>query len=95
MNRYAWIADIEKVFLNIALQPEDAEAIRFLWSAEPRKIGYPLIAFQLLRVPLGLSPSHFLLKTVVNKHLKSVQSRYSDTVNELTENLYFDDYCIV
>lgn len=45
MKRYAWIADIVKAFLNIALKPEDAEAIRFLWSSEPSKIGSPLIAF--------------------------------------------------
>lgn len=69
MNPYAWVADIEKAFLNIALQPEDAEAIRFLWSAEPSKFGSPLIAFQWLRVPLVLNPSCFLLRIVVNKHL--------------------------
>ena len=92
MNRYAWIADIEKAFLNIALLPEDADAIRFLWSTEPSKIGSPLIAFKWLRVPFGLSPSPFLLRAAVNKHLKSVKSRYPDTVDQLMENLYVDDY---
>jgi Pao retrotransposon peptidase len=34
-HKIAWIADIEKAFLNIPLQPEDAEAIKFLWPKEP------------------------------------------------------------
>jgi hypothetical protein len=92
MTKIAWIADIEKAFLNIALQPEDAEANRFLWSTEPSKVGSPLIAYKWLRVPFGLSPSPFLLRAAVNKHLKSVYSRYPDTVDQLMENLYVDDY---
>ncbi len=92
MNRYAWIADIEKAFLNIALQQENAESIRFLWASEPSKIGFPLIAFKWLRVPFGLSPSPFLLRAAINKHLKSVESRFPDTVNQLMEQLYVDDY---
>ena len=46
MNRYAWIADIEKAFLNIAPQPTDVEEIRFLWFTEPNKIGSSLIALK-------------------------------------------------
>jgi hypothetical protein len=87
MNRYAWIADIKKAFLNIALQPTD-EAIRFLWSTEPSKIGSPLIVLKWKRVPFGLSSSPFLLRATVNKHLKSVRSRFPGTVDQLMEQLY-------
>jgi hypothetical protein len=61
MNRCAWIANIQKALLNIALQPEDSEAIRFLWPEEPSKIGSPLIAYKWKRMPFGLTSSPFLL----------------------------------
>ncbi len=53
----AWIADIEKAFLNIALQPEDAEAIRFLWPKDPAVPGSPIIAYKWKIVPFALSSS--------------------------------------
>jgi hypothetical protein len=74
------------------LQPEDSEAIRFLWPEEPSKIGSPLIAYKWKRVPFGLSSSPFLLRVAINKHFQSVQSRYPETVNQLMEQLYVDDY---
>ena len=92
MNRYAWIADIKKAFLKIALQPTDAEAIRFLWSTEPSKIGSPLIALKWKRVPFGLSSSPFLLRARVNKNLKSVRTRFPGIVDQLMEQLYVNDY---
>jgi hypothetical protein len=73
LHKIAWIADIEKAFLNIALQPEDAEAIRFLWPREPENPCSELTALKWMRVPFGLSPSPFLLRICINKHLSSVK----------------------
>jgi hypothetical protein len=92
MNRIAWIADIEKAFLNIALQPEDAEAVRFLWPKEPKNPDSDFIAYKWKRVPFGLSSSPFLLRVTINKHLLSVKSRFPSTVEQIEENLYVDDY---
>jgi len=89
MNRIAWIADIEKAFLNIALQPADAEAVRFLWPENPSS---NLIAFKWKRVPFGLSSSPFLLRVTINKHLLSVKSRFPETVEQIEKQLYVDDY---
>jgi hypothetical protein len=63
MNRIAWIADIEKAFLNIALQPEDAEAVRFLWPREPKNPDSDFIAYKWKRVPFGLSSSQIPFKS--------------------------------
>ncbi|XP_045035150.1 uncharacterized protein LOC123475958 [Daphnia magna] len=92
MNRIAWIADIEKAFLNIALQPEDAEAVRFLWPRKPEEPNSDFIAYKWKRVPFGLSSSPYLLRVTINKHLLSVKSRFSTTVEQIEEQLYVDDY---
>lgn len=51
-----------------------------------------MIALKWKRVPFGLSSSPFLLRATVNKHLKSVKSRFPGTVEQLMEQLYVDDY---
>jgi hypothetical protein len=76
------------------MSPEDSEAIRFLWPKEPAIFGSPLIAYKRKRVPFGLSSSPFLLRATVNKHLLSVQSRFPETVEQLREQLYVDDYLV-
>ncbi|XP_045033919.1 uncharacterized protein LOC123475376 [Daphnia magna] len=92
LNKIAWIADIEKAFLNIALHPEDAEAVRFLWITEPETPNWPLVAYKWKRVPFGLSSSTFLLRATLNKHLDGMESIYSTTVRQLKEQIYVDDY---
>ncbi len=92
MIRIAWIADIEKAFLNIALHPEDAEAVRFLWPREPENLSSDFITYKWKRVPFGLSSSPFLLRVTINKHLLSVKSRFPTTVEQIEEQLYVDDY---
>ena len=45
-----------------------------------------------MRVPFGLSCSPFLLRVTVNKHLLSAQTKFPETVEQLLEQLYVDDY---
>ncbi|XP_057365013.1 uncharacterized protein LOC130685709 [Daphnia carinata] len=92
LNRIAWIADIEKAFLNITLHPEDSEAVRFLWVTEPETPGSPLVAYKWKRVPFGLSSSPFLLRVTLNKHLDGMEPLYSTTVKQLKEQIYVNDY---
>jgi hypothetical protein len=74
------------------LQTEDAKAISFLWPKDPAMQGSPLIAYKWKRVPFGFSPSHLLLRVTINKHFKSLKSRFPDTIEQLEKNLYVDDY---
>jgi hypothetical protein len=92
MNRIAWIADIEKAFLNVALQPEYAKAVRFLWPREPENPSSDLIAYKWKRVQSGLSSSPFLLRGSINKHFLSVKSKFPETVEQIEKQLYVDDY---
>ncbi|XP_045027163.1 uncharacterized protein LOC123470676 [Daphnia magna] len=92
LNRIAWIADIEKAILNIALYPEDGEAVRFLWVMTPEKPSSLLVAYKWKWVPFGLSSSPFLLRVTLNKHLDGMDPIYSTTVRRLKEQIYVDDY---
>ena len=91
IKRIAWIADIEKAFLNIALPEEDANAVRFLWSSNPSDPSARNIAFRWKRVPFGLTSSPFQLRATISKHLKLYQSKFPLLTRNIEEQLYVDD----
>ena len=91
MHKTAWIADIEKAFLQIELDGDDAEAVRFLWVDDPSKPNCSVKAYTWKRVTFGLTSSPFILKAVLNKHLKLYLDVYPETVQYITDQLYVDD----
>ena len=82
---YAISADITKAFLQIKLRREDQDVHRFLWSHNGN-----IRVMRFLRVTFGVKSSPFLLNATIRHHLSSV--RQSHVVQELTDNLYVDDW---
>ena len=63
----AIVADVEKAFLQISLDPEHRDYVRFLWFKDPNNIDFnnfgnnELIHYRLCRVLFGVTSSPFLL----------------------------------
>jgi hypothetical protein len=84
-------ADIKKAFLQIALDEEDRNSLKFIWweNYEQRLMK----AYRHCRVVFGVSPSPFLLNAVIKHHLSTQVEQYPETVNKLQSGFYVDD-CI-
>ncbi|XP_057380343.1 uncharacterized protein LOC130702736 [Daphnia carinata] len=92
-NRVAWVGDIEKAFLQVEINPEDRDALRFIWTDDV-PIGGEQIEpsiFRWNRVTFGLSPSPFLLRIVIRKHLTEAAGIDPSLARYIEENLYMDD----
>ena len=61
-------ADIEKAFLNIEIDPEHRNFVRFLWVEDPYKEGPEVMVLLFARVVFGVNSSPFILNATI-KHL--------------------------
>ena len=88
----AFIADIEKAFLQILLAEGDRDVTRFLWlhDIEKEVVDENIIEIRFRRVLFGPSRSPFLLNATIQYHL----DRYDDNnwiVQQLKNSLYSDN----
>ena len=93
-NRFKPIAlcgDIKQAFLQIRINEEDRDALRFLWinSQHPEEIE----EFRFTRVVFGLVQSPFILGATLEKLLEG-ENRDLEIVDEIKQGLYVDDLII-
>ena len=78
-NNIAIISDIERAFLNLEVQKEDRECLRFLWVENVDNKNSSINVYRFNRVVFGVNCSPFLLNAVLRHHI----SLYKDTDPDL------------
>ena len=96
-NRYAFIADIEKAFLQIALNKNDRNYLRLIWFDDINNVNNKnlftsqLDTYCLCRVPFGITSSPFLLNATLIYHAERYCSSDVNFVFKLLQSLHIDD----
>lgn len=89
-NSIVLLADIEKAFLQIAINEDQRDFTRFIWLND---INQPLTNsnikhYRFARIPFGIKCCPFMLAAVIRHHLCASQSPLADTI---LQNLYVDN----
>ena len=85
------ISDVEKAFLQVALQTSDRDVTRFLWYAEDTNLSTNpenLAIFRFQRVTFGIISSPFLLGATIQHHLKLEGTEFA---KQLSSDIYVDN----
>ena len=90
--RIALISDIKEAFLNVGLNKEFRDFVRFLWyddvyNPEQRNI----IMYRFTRVLFGVNASLWLLVVVIHKHLEKYADKDPEFVKYVLRCLFVDD----
>ena len=92
VHEVALTADIEKAFLNIEIDPEHRDFLRFLWIDDLDKESPEVILMRFARVVFGVNSSPFILNATIRHHLNTCLPVDSALARELLKSLYVDDY---
>ena len=91
LHKVALVADIEKAFLQIGLQPSQRDVTRFLWLKDyevPNVSQNNIQEYRFCRVPFGVIASPFLLGATVEHHLEQSNTAAAAT---LKDDIYVDN----
>ena len=89
------IADIEKAFLQVAIQPKERDVTRFIWLKDitrpPTQDNLQIYRFA--RVPFGIICSPFLLGATIKHHLEEAQksSKAHRSHRNIMQDIYVDN----
>ena len=92
VHEVALTADIEKAYLNVEIDPEHRNFVRFLWVEDPNKENPEVMVLRFSRVVFGVNSSPFILNATIRHHLNKCLLVDSVLARELLKSLYVDDY---
>ena len=90
-NKVALVADIEKAFLNVEVNKEDRDCLRFLWVNDILNDDRDVIVYRFCRVVFGLNSSPFLLNATLRHHVSKYNDLDPEFVLKVLESFYVDD----
>ena len=85
------VGEIEKAFLNVEVNPEDRDCLRFLWVQKPPDLSQ-VVVYGFCRAVFGLNASPFLLNATLRRHVKRYEVSDSRFVAKLLDSFYVDDF---
>ena len=89
-RKIALVGDIEKAFLNIKVQEQDRNVLRFLWIDSLQKDDPEIVLYRFCRVVFGVNSSPFLLNATLRYHI-SQYSLDAQFVENLLNSFFIDD----
>ena len=87
-KKYAYVADIEKAFLQVGLQEHHRDYTRFLWPRDPFDDDSEIVTYRFRAVLFGANCSPFLLQMTLNHHFQHSESPYAGV---LSSSFYVDN----
>ena len=87
-QQFAFVADIEKAFLQVGLQPHHRDFTRFLWLEDPFDEFSPIKTYRFTSVLFGATCSPFLLQMTLQYHFSQSENQYAKL---LSSSFYVDN----
>jgi hypothetical protein len=88
-HRYAIIADIKKMYIQIWITESQRDYQRILWRENPDQ---PLSTYCLKTVTYGVITASYLATACLNKLSNDEASRYPEACRALNQYFYVDDF---
>jgi hypothetical protein len=88
LHRYVYLADIEKMFRQILVHPDDVDYQRILWRPDPQG---PVLSYRLLTVTYGTACAPYIAIRVRHQLADDESRRFPQAAKILKDSAYVDD----
>lgn len=87
-HRYVLMADVEKIYRQIKIAPEDCDLQRIVWRSRPSD---ELRSYRLLRITYGTAPASFMATQCLVALADEFEKEYPRTSKSIRKDFYMDD----